>query len=133
MSWATCYTASNNINFNSPPLMNDGRNYATWIPGAEINKQIQSYYNINSNWKYRTYLQKNANAIMDYNKNLVCNESDCLEHYYNTQPTSNTPFVYQTCSDNTATVGYEGSDLKKLYLSRQQLQSKLVAPEIKYN
>jgi hypothetical protein len=133
MSWATCYTASNNINFNSPPMMNDGRNYATWIPGAEVNKQIQSHYNINSNWKYRAYLQQNANVIMDYNKNLVCNESDCLEHYYNTQPTSNTPFVYQTCGDNTANVGYEGSDLKKLYLSRQQLQSKLVAPEIKYN
>jgi len=41
MSWATCYSGSNNINFNFPPIMADGRNYATWQPDAVINERIQ--------------------------------------------------------------------------------------------
>ena len=28
MSWATCYNSSNNIHFNFPPIMADGRNFA---------------------------------------------------------------------------------------------------------
>ena len=39
--WATCYSASNNIHFNSPPIMNDGRNFSTWQPEAVINRRIQ--------------------------------------------------------------------------------------------
>ena len=41
MSWATCYSGSNNIHFNYPPLMADGRSYASWQPDAVINRRIQ--------------------------------------------------------------------------------------------
>jgi len=40
MSWATCFNSSNNIHFNFPPIMADGRNYATWQPEAVINQII---------------------------------------------------------------------------------------------
>ena len=40
MSWGTCYAGSNNIHFDFPPIMADGRNYATWQPGAVINENI---------------------------------------------------------------------------------------------
>ena len=49
MSWATCSAGSNNIHFNYPPLMNDGRNYSSWQPGAVINENIRAYSNIKSN------------------------------------------------------------------------------------
>ena len=40
MSWATCYSGSNNINFNFPPIMTDGRNYSSWQPSALVNKKM---------------------------------------------------------------------------------------------
>ena len=135
MSWATCYSASNNIHYNAPPLMSDGRNYAAWIPGSEINNEIKSYYNISSNWKYRQFLQQNSEAITKYNEFLVCNESNCTRAYPNNQCSKNVPHLYSSVYENEndsqpMPFGYESSDLKNLYLSRQQLQSKLMAPEI---
>ena len=67
MSWATCYSGSNNIHFNFPPIMADGRNFASWQPDAVINQRIQKQEQIKSNWQYRQYLQKNGNQIMNYN------------------------------------------------------------------
>ena len=44
MSWATCYAGSNNIHFDFPPIITDGRNYAKWQPGAVITpNQIEPY------------------------------------------------------------------------------------------
>ena len=73
MSWATCYAGSNNIHFNSPPIMMDGRNFATWQPGSVVNEQIRENNNITSNWDYRTFLQKNAVNIMKSNSDSACN------------------------------------------------------------
>ena len=41
MSWGTCYTGSNNIHFDKPPQMSDGRNYSSWEPDATINDGIK--------------------------------------------------------------------------------------------
>ena len=49
MSWATCFSGSNNIHFNFPPIMQDGRNYASYQPEAQTNNKIQMQNNINSN------------------------------------------------------------------------------------
>ena len=65
--WATCYSGSNNIHFNFPPIMNDGRNFASWQPEAVINNRIQEKENIRSNWDYRQYMQHNGLEIMKYN------------------------------------------------------------------
>ena len=73
MSWATCYAGSNNIHFNFPPIMMDGRNYATWQPGAVVNEQIRENNHITSNWDYRTFLQKNDVKIMKANSISSCN------------------------------------------------------------
>ena len=59
MSWGTCYAGSNNIYPDFPPIMNDGRNFANWQPGALINEYIRQEANIKSNWSYRNYLTKN--------------------------------------------------------------------------
>ena len=68
MSWGSCNGASNNIHFNFPPIMNDGRNFATWQPGAVINNAIRKEQNIKSNWDYRLYLTNNADSIIKTNK-----------------------------------------------------------------
>ena len=72
MSWGTCYAGSNNIHFDFPPIMSDGRNFAKWQPGAKINQEIRKENDIKSNWQYRQFLTENSDtkiafAHMDVN------------------------------------------------------------------
>ena len=46
MSWATCYSGSNNIHFDYPPLMNDGRAYAGFLQDSVVNEKILQQNNI---------------------------------------------------------------------------------------
>lgn len=39
MSWATCYSGSNNIHSDYPALMSDGRHFTDWRLGAVINEK----------------------------------------------------------------------------------------------
>jgi hypothetical protein len=134
MSWATCYAGSNNIHFNSPPIMMDGRNYTTWQPGAALNEQIRETNNISSNWDYRTFLQKNAVEIMKENSVSACNNCGPPPSTYtgpqNPTTQSNTPYVFSSTLDHSQPFGYETSDLKNVYLSRHELQSRMMAPAL---
>jgi hypothetical protein len=132
MSWGTCYSGSNNIHDDMPPLMNDGRNYSSLQPDAVINDNIKKEANIKTNWEYRQYLQNNATQIMKYNT---------MESIYATgvnpviekpeQSTKNSPFVFTSTHDtNKPTYGYNNTDLKNFYLSREQLNSRLISPNI---
>jgi hypothetical protein len=93
----------NNIHFESPPIMSDGRTYSNWQPGAVINQNIIKTENIRTNRDYRHYLQSNATSIISLNKRVACEQSGC------------TP-LYSTQSPSPP------SDLKQIYASRQQLQ-----------
>jgi hypothetical protein len=132
MSWATCYSGSNNINFNFPPIMTDGRNYASWQPDAVINTRIQVKEGIRSNWGYRQYLQKNGMQIMSYNSQEACYDLGLDPHYYSDKtPSSNVPYTFRGTFDTSKPgFGYCNSDLKNPYLSREQLNSRLVSPSI---
>jgi len=130
MSWATCYAGSNNIHFNYPPIMNDGRNYASWQPGAAINNDIRNSANIISNWDYRNYLMKNADNIIRLNQLESCNNCGCCPPANQSDKSSpaigpqqtSVPYLYTSCSSRDQPFGYENSDLKQLYLSREQLK-----------
>ncbi len=132
MSWGTCYAGSNNIHFNFPPIMSDGRNYSSWQPGAVINEQLREQNNITSNWKYREFLTKNATNIMNTNLILACDNCGACPPKYNgnQNPSSqyNNPYVFSSPLDNSQPFGYCDSDLKNIYLSRYELQSRMVAP-----
>ena len=132
MSWATCYSGSNNIDFNFPPIMSDGRNYATWQPEAVVNERIQRSEGIQSNWTYRQYLQKNGLQIMNYNKQEACYTLGTDPHYNtDSTPSSNVPYTFKGTFDTSRPgFGYCNSDLKNPYLSREQLNARLVAPSI---
>jgi hypothetical protein len=134
MSWGTCYAGSNNIHFDFPPIMDDGRNYANWQPGGAINENIRKEHKIHSNWEYRRFLEKNADEIIKGNQINACNDCcSCPAKYGNNiqnNNSNNTPFLYKSCSDKSQPFGYENSDLKNLYLSDVQLQARMVTPVI---
>jgi len=131
MSWGTCLSGSNNIHFDSPPLMSDGRNFASWQPGAKLNQQLRNENNIKSNWQYRKYLQNNADFIIKYNQMEACNEcSNCPVTYGKPLDEPNKPYLYKSSVQSTQPFGYENSDLKSLYLSEYQLQCRMYTPVI---
>ena len=102
----------NNIHFDSPAIMADGRTYSNWLPCAAINENIRKRENINTNWDYRNYLQSNANSIIDMDRRIACEQSGC------------TPL------ENKITKLDNASDLKQVYLSRQQLQESIVITQL---
>ena len=135
MSWATCYSGSNNIHFNFPPIMADGRIFSSWQPDAVVNENIQKQENIHSNWSYRQYMTKNALQIMKYNNMESCYDLGLTTHFYSdSDPASKvnaSPFLFKTTYDtNTPGFGYNNSNLKSPYISREQLNSRMMAPSI---
>ena len=121
MSWGTCVAGSNNIHFSYPPLMSDGRNYSSWEPGAVINNNIKSQANIQTNAEYRQFLINNADNIIKLNQMEACNNCGCCPYYDKTKQSSNQPYLYNSCLSRDQPYGYENSNLKRLYLSREQL------------
>lgn len=132
MSWGTCYSGSNNIHFNFPPIMADGRNYASWQPEAVVNRRIQKAENIHSNWKYRKYMTHNGLEIMKYNTMQSCYELGLPTHVQSDKtPSSNVPHRYESVFDTSVPgYGYCNSDLKTPYLSREQLQARMFSATI---
>jgi len=136
MAWATCYSGSNNIHFNFPPIMSDGRIHSSWQPASYINNKIKENAGITNNWEYRRYLQNNATTIMQYNSNTYCNELGLPKHIYtDANTTTNLPHRYKSTFDtNPPAFGYNNSsDLKNPYLTRQQLQARKSAPAFNLN
>lgn len=130
MSWGTCYSGSNNIHFDFPPIMMDGRNFANWQPGAVINEKIREEAHIKTNSDYRHYLINNADKIIKYNQLQACDQCCSCPAVYGAEipRTSTNPYLYKSCNDISSPFGYETSDLKNDYLSRQQLESRLNIP-----
>jgi hypothetical protein len=112
--------------------MADGRTYASWQPEAVVNDRIQKQENITSNWAYRQFLTKNALQIMKYNNQEACTDLGLPSHTQtNTTPSSNVPYTFSSVMDTKAPgFGYPTSDLKNPYLSREQLQARMISPSI---
>jgi len=132
MAGWTCYSGSNNIHFNYPPIISDGRLFTSYQPEAVINERIQQSAKINSNWNYRRYLQQNGVQIMNYNNQEACNILGLEQHINcNATPSSNVPYLFKSSFDTSKPgFGYCNSDLKSPYLSREQLNARLIAPSI---
>ena len=79
-SWSKQFSGSNNTYYTMPPMMSDGRNYSSWQPESVLNDKIKQDAGINSNWKYRQYLQQNANNIMKL-KNIKSESNKQLDQY----------------------------------------------------
>jgi hypothetical protein len=129
MSWANCFSGSNNINFNFPPLMSDSRLWSQWQPDAVVNERIQKQEGIQNNWQYRQYLQKNGLQIMNYNSTEACYDLGLDPHIQTDRtPSSNVPYTFKNTFDTSSPgFGYCNSDLKNPYLTSEQLNSRLVS------
>ena len=90
-----------------PAIMADGRAYTDWQPGAVINEQLRKRGNIKTNWDYRMYIQNNADSIMSYDRTRACDESFCSY-------------------SKTMLPPHTTSDLKDIYLSRRELQNRII-------
>ena len=128
MSWGTAYSGSNNIHFNFPPLMDDGRTFSSWVPGSSINDQLKATHNIKSNWDYRQFLTHNSTNIIEGNLQQAFYQTGHIN--VQSQPVTNSPFLYASVADKNQPYGYEDSDLKNIYMSREALQSRMVTPVI---
>jgi hypothetical protein len=122
---------TNNIYDNFPPLMADGRVITcSYQPQSLANKKIIQETGIQTNWQYRRYLTANAPDVMNYDYVEAANDIGYYKRYNDTPLPFSTPFLYSSYLDNAKPKGYEDSDLKQLYLSREQLDSRKVAPVI---
>ena len=109
--------------------MHDGRNYASWQSGAAINENLRKKTGIKQNWEYRKYLVDNADSIIRQNQENACDQcGNCKLDVDNSIKYPQAPYVYNTKNESSQPFGYENSDLKNLYLSKQNLQSRQVIP-----
>jgi hypothetical protein len=131
--------ATNNKYPGFPPLMSDGRSITTtWQPEAVINDDLIQSNNLRSNWQYRKYLINNAKDIMEYNFRESSNDVGYykrpidLPNMQSNKVTNmyGTPYNFNSVLDNTKPFGYQTSDLKEMYLSREQLDARKISPVI---
>ena len=128
---------TNNLYSQFPPKMSDGRSaISSWQPESAANNQLLKNNDIKSNWQYRKYLTQHSQQIMEYNFRETCNDTGYfippLEVGSNgtdsNKHSTNVPYVYSSFTDTSKPEGYQESDLKQMYLSREQLNSRKVAP-----
>lgn len=118
-----------------PPMMADGRSLiSSWTPDALINEGLIQKNQIRSNWQYRKFLQSNATGLREYNFRETANDTGHVAIKGSPRASvvasvdGDRPYIYQSLLDPARPAGYETSDLKEVYLSKEQLHSRKVAP-----
>jgi hypothetical protein len=126
---------ANNQYKNFPPKMSDSRS----LVSSSQPVSVTDYYLQNdqkSNWSYREYLKNNSDKIQNdmtiksfndvgYYQRFMKNVTDYPE---TTKPI--VPYFFTSLFDNTRPIGYQNSDVKEIYLSREQLNARLMMPKI---
>jgi hypothetical protein len=107
-----------------PPKMHDGRSViSSWQPETAINEHLIKEHNIQSNWMYRKYLTENGTKLMEYNFKEACNDTGyIIPTNYSSPPADNL--------QPTSEIQSSESDLRHIYLTREQLNTKKVTPVI---
>lgn len=121
---------SNNQYKNFPAIMNDGRSVvASWQPGAVINEMLLQQNGIQSNWQYRRHLMYNSNSIRE---NLLKDALNDVGYSVRHEAPSSyqTPKIYGSLNEPVSHRNAESSDLKDIYLSREQLEARRVVPSM---
>jgi len=148
---------TNNIYPDFPPLMSDGRSVtSSYNPNAVNSEKVIIENDLKTSWDYRNFLTRNATKIRDYNYLDALNDfgytSTPADVVVYGNPVSEgaraaserdvnsgavaTPYLYKSVLDNTRQqrdVFSQDSDLKNIYLTREQLNSRKVAPILARN
>jgi len=121
---------SNNIYDGFPPLMEDGRTItASYQPEAVLNNYLLKETGIHSNWEYRRYLTNNAPEIIRQNRMSTMNDQGYVKRHEDLINNFSTPKLQHSYVESS-NESLENGDLKNLYLSREQIAAKMVAPEM---
>ena len=123
---------THNLYKDYPPMMSDGRVIsASWQPEAVVNNNLVKSAGLTSNWQYRQYLIEHGNKLIAQNRVETMNDIGYIARYAKSPETPYTPpYKYKSYLDNTTVFGYENSDLKHIYFSKEELNARKVAPVI---
>jgi len=110
-----------------PPLMNDGRSVTTtWQSESVVNEDLKTRNNITSNWEYRRYLTQNAKSVME---DSFKDSSNDIGYYKRPTdlPNIQTNKVAGPSQMSSGPTVSQSSDLKEMYMSREQLEARNVS------
>jgi len=124
MSWKTCFGGQNNIHSNFPAMMSDGKFSTNWNTACANNNRLKREGGVVDNYNYRQYLQKNGNTLILKNQLSACNNCGLAWNEYHNKNDTHKKYIFKACNDDSTPPGYEKSDLKNSYLSRQELASR---------
>jgi hypothetical protein len=124
---------TNNRHKKFPSLMSDGRSIVSNAQNPEtLNKKLIMGNGITTSWGYRQYMIKHGNTIMEYNYRESANDTGYLippiSKTVNKSKNDNLipPFFFDSLNDKSKP--FEMTDLKEMYLSREQMNSRKVIP-----
>lgn len=137
--YATDGYTTNNRYPSFPPLMNDSRSLiSSWNTETQWDNSIITRNRIDSNWKYRRFLNTHASQIMKDQYIASCNDTGAyLENIYKTESVGSNsvrdevksiPYHYTSYTSTAKPEGYNDSDLKSSYLEKDQLESRRFRP-----
>ena len=117
-----------------PPKMSDSRSLVSSNQPISVTD-----FNLNqhhkSNWVYREYLKNNATDIEKEMLRKSLNDVGYYQRYIQnisdyptiTQPFM--PYLFSSIFDNNKPFGYQNSDVKQIYLTKEQLNARLMTPQ----
>jgi hypothetical protein len=129
---------SNNRYDGFPPIMNDGRSViANGRSEALFHNSILKQIGATNNAQYRAHMIKNAKQIMETEFRTASTDAGYPEGERFADKIINsatvTPHLFKTALEvpKEPRLTYNKSDLKNIYMSREQLEARLVAPTLK--
>ena len=112
--------STNNVYKDYPPIMNDGRTIiASHQPESIINNYLLKELGIKSNWEYRKYIIENGKDIMKYNCMNVSNDVG-----FSRRNEMSISMSVSAVSSIESSELSESSDLKTMYMSREELNNR---------
>ena len=119
--WATQYTPNNNLDANTPGILQDGRQFTDYSQDSMVNDRIRKENQLLTNEDYRRFLVRQTEPIMKYNY-----EQMVMSNHPTSYDTTlhGGPYLYDSVQDVSKPYGYEGSNPKNNYLSREQIDDK---------
>lgn len=127
MTWGTCYNGSNNIYSNFNSLMSDSRIFTDYSTEYTIENKLRNEMKIGNNTNYRHYLQNNSDKIISNNQLKSCNSCSYCQYKDNTELPEK-DYIFRENLLKNVNFGYNNSDLKNVYLSREKMNLELNLP-----
>jgi hypothetical protein len=123
---------TNNVYNGEPGILADGRSLiASYTPEAIQTNNLIIESNITNNAEYRKYMINNSQKIIENNFKEAQNDIGYTKRYVNEN--GEPKYIYKTVIDDKKPFGYENSDLKEIYLTKEQLNARMISPIVNLN